>query len=68
MTFEEAIKKSIKAYFAASPDDEDELGKLGERKYTRQYFEGMEEEFLAPKDVKIKTKEIKEDAESSPTV
>lgn len=68
MTWEEAIKKSIKAYFAANPDDEDELSKYGKPKYTRQYFEGVEEEYLAPKDIK-KTKKVKEDAkESSPSL
>lgn len=46
MTFEEAIKESIRKYYDRDDTTELELDKLGERQYTRDYFDSFEEEIL----------------------
>lgn len=48
MTFEEAVRKSIKAYFEGK-DPENLLEAMGGTKYTREYFDEMEEELLGEK-------------------
>jgi len=45
MTFEEAVRKSIKAYFSGK-DAENFLSENGDLKYTREYFDEMEEELV----------------------
>ena len=44
MTFEEAIKKAIRAYF----DGEESLAtnKLGKRRYDKSYLDGVERDLL----------------------
>jgi hypothetical protein len=49
MTFEEAIRRSIKAYFDGK--DPTKLNEVkGEVRYTREYFDEMEEELIGNKD------------------
>lgn len=49
MTFEEAIRRSIKAYFDGK--DPVKLNEAkGEVRYTREYFDEMEEELIGSKD------------------
>jgi len=49
MTFEEAIRRSIKAYFdGKDPTNLNEV--KGEVRYTREYFDEMEEELIGSKD------------------
>jgi hypothetical protein len=48
MTFEDAVRKSIKAYFEGK-DPENLLEAMGGTKYTREYFDEMEEELLGEK-------------------
>ena len=58
MKFEEAVRKSIKAYFEGR-DPEKFLEAQGEIKDTREYFDEVEEEMLS--DTKKKT--MKKDTE-----
>lgn len=47
MTFEEAIKASVKKYFDNETDDDLEINKMNpDRKYTKQYFSKFEDEIL----------------------
>lgn len=58
MTFEEAIKQAVKAYFEGkSPDN---LNKLSgkDRKYTKDYFDKVAEDQLTQKEVKKGNKKI----------
>lgn len=57
MTFEDAIVASIRAYYKGI-EPENYLKEKGEVKYTREYFDQLEEEFL--KDKKSKKKKMKE--------
>jgi len=52
MTFEEAIKKSIKQYYEMDDDNELEINKSGERQYTKKYFKDFEEEILGDRKFK----------------
>jgi hypothetical protein len=45
MKFEEAVRKSIKAYFDGR-DAENFLSENGDTKYTRDYFDEMEKELV----------------------
>lgn len=47
MTFEDAIKESIRKYYDKKHDDESlESNKVAPIKYTKKYFDGFEEEQL----------------------
>jgi len=48
MTFEDAVRKSIKAYFEGK-DPDNFLDAMGGTKYNREYFDEMEEELLGEK-------------------
>lgn len=61
MTFEEAIIISVRKYYAGQDPEELMGSKEGETKYTREYFDELEEE-LVPSDKKKKSK-TKEDEE-----
>lgn len=62
MKLEEAIKKSIKQYFEMDNEEDEELFKLGESKYTKKYFDSFEEEILGgrgkEKTLKAKIKDV----------
>ena len=45
MKFEEAVRKSIQAYFSGK-DAENFLAENGATKYTREYFDEVEEEVV----------------------
>lgn len=55
MTFEEAVRKSIKAYFDGR-DPENFLSAMGKVKYTRDYFDELEEEMVGDPKAKKKSK------------
>jgi hypothetical protein len=66
MKFEEAVRKSIKAYFEGR-DPEKFLEAHGEIQYTREYFDEVEEEMLS--DTKKKTmKKDKEEGEDEDAI
>lgn len=66
MKFEEAVRKSIKAYFEGR-DPEAFLEAHGDIKYTREYFDEVEEEMLS--DTKKKTmKKDKEEGEDEDAI
>lgn len=54
MTFEEAVKKSIKAYFEGQQPDtlHKALGGAKKQKYTKKYFDKITSDMLPKKDVK----------------
>lgn len=56
MTFEEAVRKSIKAYFNGK-DPSALIEAKGGIKYTREFFDKLEEEIVEPKGLK-KAKKI----------
>lgn len=60
MTFEEAIIKAVRKYYAGKDPEALLEASEGEFKYTREYFDELEEE-LIPSDTKKKSK--KDDAE-----
>lgn len=60
MTFEEAIVKAVRKYYAGKEPEALIEASEGEFKYTREYFDELEEE-LVPSDIKKKSK--KDDAE-----
>ena len=60
MTFEEAIVVSVRKYYQGKMPEKLMETKEGELKYTREYFDELEEELLNPKK---KTKEDEEDLE-----
>jgi len=63
MTFEEAIKKSIKAYFAGKMPTE--LGAVSEDlKYTREYLDDLEEKLVGKKKKKSSKKAKEKDVET----
>ena len=49
VTFESMIRKSMRMYWLKT-SEYDELSSNKTRKYNKKYFDGMEEEFLGPKD------------------
>lgn len=49
MTFEEAIKRSIKSYYENGDDDLEYNKGNKERVYNKSYFDSFEEEILASK-------------------
>lgn len=57
MTWEDAFKKAVQAYFEEG-DDDLEISKIKERKYTKKYFDEFEEERVG---VKKKTSKDKKD-------
>lgn len=61
MRFEEAVRKSIQAYFSGK-DAENFLTENGASKYTREYFDEVEEEFVG-KDAKKKRSKDGEEEE-----
>lgn len=61
MKFEEAVRKSIQAYFEGK-DAENFLAENGSTKYTREYFDEVEEEFVG-KDAKKKRSKDGEEEE-----
>lgn len=68
MKFEEAVRKSIKAYFEGR-DPEKFLEAHGEYKYTREYFDNVEEEMLADtKKKKMKKDILKEEGEDEDAI
>jgi hypothetical protein len=62
MTFEEAIRKAIKAYREGKDPEELMKVKGGESKFTRDYFNDLEEEIVG-KDSKKSKKKKKSDEE-----
>jgi len=60
MTFEEAIVISVRKYYQGKMPEKLMETKKGEVKYTREYFDELEEELLNPKK---KTKKDEEDLE-----
>lgn len=60
MTFEEAIVVSVRKYYQGKMPEKLMETKEGEPKYTREYFDELEEELLNPKK---KTKKDEEDLE-----
>lgn len=62
MTFEDAIVLAVKKYYAGTDPVALMEAQEGEMKYTREYFDDLEEELLASKDGK-KSKKKKDDDE-----
>ena len=60
MTFEEAVRKSIKAYFSGR-DADNFLSEHGDIKYTREYFDEMEEELIGSDEVDEKRSKEEEE-------
>lgn len=58
MTFEQAIRKAIKAYWKENSDFSD-MSSFKDKKYNKEYFNGVETEFLTPKDKKEDKRFIK---------
>lgn len=56
MTFEEAIRLAIRKYYEGEDPVELMGVQEGEMKYTREYFDELEEEMLSPKKAKKKGK------------
>jgi hypothetical protein len=50
MTFEDAIRKSIKAYFKGKEPLEYKKSLSKPRKYDKKYFDGIEQEFFGEKE------------------
>lgn len=61
MRFEEAVRKSIQAYFSGK-DAENFLTENGATKYTREYFDEVEQQFVG-KDAKKKRSKDGEEEE-----
>ena len=59
MTFEEAIVISVRKYYAGKDPEALRESAEGEMKYTREYFDELEEE-LVPSDKKKKSKKDEE--------
>lgn len=59
MTFEEAIIKAVRKYYAGKDPEALLEASEGEFKYTREYFDELEEE-LTPSDKKKKSKKDEE--------
>lgn len=63
MTFEEAVRKAMRAYW----HNNDQFSALstsgGDRKYSKKYFDGIESEFLPKKD--SSAKEVKKESKGS---
>jgi len=57
MTFEEAVRKSIKAYFAGKDPENFISAHENGFKYDRQYFDDLEVELLGEEDAKPTTDE-----------
>ena len=62
MTFEEAIVKAVRKYYAGKDPEALLEASEGEFKYTREYFDELEEE-LIPSDPKKKSKKDDEEVE-----
>lgn len=58
MTFEEAVRKSMRAYWEDT-DDFDQLETSKNRKYNKKYFDSVEEEMLPKKDQSKELPELK---------
>lgn len=60
MTFEEAVRKSIKAYFSGK-DAENFLSEQDETKYTREYFDEMETDLVGDDAKDLRSKDGEEE-------
>lgn len=60
MTFEEAIKIAIRKYYEGEDPVELLSAQEGQMKYTREYFDELEEELMSPKKGKKKKEKIEE--------
>jgi hypothetical protein len=63
MTFEDAIKMAIRKYYSGSDPEELLKAKGSEIKYTREYFDDLEEELLSSKKGKKPKKKKKDKVE-----
>lgn len=63
MTFEEAIIKAVKKYYEGRDPEELLESQEGESKYTREYFDELEEELLESDTKKKSKKKKKKDEE-----
>lgn len=61
MTFEDAIVLAVKKYYAGTDPEALMEAQEGEIKYTREYFDELEEELLASKGGKKPKKNKKKD-------
>lgn len=67
MKFEEAVRRSIKAYFEGQEADTF-LEAHGDIKYTREYFDEMEENMIAEAEKKATKKDKEEEGEEEDAI